>query len=113
MADEWVTALDLFSTFCECNIATLLGKVTGIDAASSGEDFQALIRAFLYAGPRSLLLGLWTTHPESTEKLIRDFYEQWCSGQSKSAALKSAIQRLRTEFPHPFYWAPFVLFGQF
>jgi CHAT domain-containing protein/tetratricopeptide (TPR) repeat protein len=113
MADEPVTALDLFSRFCECNISVLLGKVTGIEAASSGEDFQAMVRAFLYAGSRSVLLGLWTTHQESTEKLIGHFYEQWRAGQTKSAALKSAVEQLRTEFPHPFYWAPFVLFGQF
>ena len=113
MADEWVTVLDLFSTFCECNTATLLGKVSGIDAASSGEDFQALVRALLYTGPRSLLLGMWTTHQESSEKVLRYFYEQRRSGKSTSAALKCAVQQLRSEFPHPFYWAPFVLFGQF
>jgi tetratricopeptide (TPR) repeat protein len=112
LCGEWVTALDLFSTFCECNVATVVGKVTGIETATSGEDLQALIRAFLYAGTRSILTGLWTTHPESTEKLVRDFYEQTRSGQTRSAALKSAIERLRREFPHPFYWAPFVLFGQ-
>ena len=43
--EEWVTALDLFSQFSECNLATLLGKVSGIDAANSGEDFQALVKA--------------------------------------------------------------------
>jgi CHAT domain-containing protein len=112
MGDDWVTALDLFSRFFECNMAALLGQVTGIDAATSGEDFQALVRAYLYAGPRSVLLGLWTTHKESTERLIRYFNEHRESGLSKSAALKSAIQELRSEFPHPFYWAPFVLFGQ-
>jgi CHAT domain-containing protein len=112
MADEWVTALDLFSRFFECNIAAILGPVTGIDAASSGEDFQALVRALLYAGPRAVLLGLWTAHKESTERLIGYFNEHRKSGLSKSAALKCAIQELRSEFPHPFYWAPFVLFGQ-
>ena len=111
-ADEWVTALDLFSRFVECNMAALLGTVTGIDPAGSGEDFQAMVRAFLYAGPRSALLGLWTTPKESTEKLIAGFNEQRRLGVSKSAALKYAIQELRKEFPHPFYWAPFVLFGQ-
>lgn len=112
LADECVTALDLFSTFCECNLATLIGTQVGINPASSGEDFQALARAFLYAGARSLLLGLWNTQGEPAGKLVRYFYEQWQSGQTKSAALKSAVQRLRREFPHPFHWAPFVLFGQ-
>jgi CHAT domain-containing protein len=112
IADEWVTALDLFSTFCECNVATLVGKVTGISAATSGEDLHALVRAVLYAGSRSLLLGLWTSDGESTEKFLSDFHARRRSGQTKSASVKYAMQRLRQEYPHPFYWAPFVLFGQ-
>jgi CHAT domain-containing protein len=112
LADEWVTALNLFSTFSECNVATLVGKVTGIDASTSGGDLHAMVRAFLYAGTRSLLLGLWTSHPESTEKFIRTFHTQRRSGQTKSASLRYAMQQLRLEYPHPFYWAPFVLFGQ-
>jgi CHAT domain-containing protein len=113
IGDEWVTALDLFSTFAECNIANVLGRVSGVEPARSGEDFQALARAFLYAGARSVLLGLWTTPPESSNLLVRYFHEQWRSGQSKPEALRNAIQRLRKEFIHPFHWAPFVLFGQY
>jgi CHAT domain-containing protein len=112
LADEWVTALDLFSTLCECNVATLIGTQAGNNPASSGEDLQALARAFLYAGARSLLLGLWNTHAEPASLLARYFYEQWLSGQPKTAALKTAVQRLRKDFPHPFHWAPFALFGQ-
>jgi tetratricopeptide (TPR) repeat protein len=112
VAQEWVTVLDLFSTFCESNVAALVGKVTGIDAARSGEDLQALVRAFLYAGPRSVLLGLWTTHPEPTKKFLCEFHARRRSGQTKSASLQYAMQRVREEFPHPFYWAPFAIFGQ-
>ena len=29
----------------------------------------------------------------------------------KRAALTSAVRELRAEYPHPYYWAPFVLIG--
>jgi tetratricopeptide (TPR) repeat protein len=111
--DDWITALDLFSKISECDIAILLGKVSGIEPARSGEDFQALVRAFLYSGARSVLLGLWTTPPESSAPFMRYFNEERQAGQTKAGAVRKAVQRLRPDFPHPFHWAPFVLFGQY
>jgi CHAT domain-containing protein len=33
------------------------------------------------------------------------------SGEPAAAALRSAMQEVRAEHPHPYHWAPFVLIG--
>jgi CHAT domain-containing protein len=43
---------------------------------------------------------------------MKHFYTFWSQGASKSVALKQAALRLRYDFPHPFFWAPFVLIGK-
>jgi CHAT domain-containing protein len=34
------------------------------------------------------------------------------AGMSKSAALRAAILEVKASFPHPYYWAPFILLGK-
>jgi CHAT domain-containing protein len=112
LAGEMVTALDLFSRLCECDLAALTGQQTGTSPGNQGEEFQVLTRALLYAGARSLLMGLWSTDGPAAQKLMGHFYQERRAGQRKSAALQIAARNVREEYPHPFNWAPFVLYGQ-
>jgi CHAT domain-containing protein len=42
-----------------------------------------------------------------------EFYSRLATGQSKAAALRAAQAKLinNSRFNHPYYWAPFVLMG--
>ena len=40
------------------------------------------------------------------------FYRRFSVGESKAVALQGAMQELRSRYPHPYYWAPFVLIGK-
>jgi CHAT domain-containing protein len=40
------------------------------------------------------------------------FYTYLAEGKSKGAALRTAQQDLRACYPHPYYWAAFVLIGE-
>jgi CHAT domain-containing protein/tetratricopeptide (TPR) repeat protein len=112
LADGWFTALDLFSIVCETNLVTLSGCQSGVSEVTGGDDLLGFMRAFLYAGARSLLLSLWNVNDESTTALMAHFYREWQKGASKSSALRSAMRSVRDEHPHPFYWAPFLLVGK-
>ncbi|MGB9722470.1 MAG: CHAT domain-containing protein [Chloroflexia bacterium] len=69
--------------------------------------------AFLHAGAASLVVSLWHASDEATARLMQAFYRNLSQGQRKSAALRAAQLELRAteEFRAPFYWAPFVLYG--
>ena len=40
------------------------------------------------------------------------FYRHLQSGSHKARAVQLAMRDLRERYPHPFYWAPFMLVGQ-
>jgi len=111
LADGWFTAFDLFSMTCQTNLVTLSGCQSGMSEVTGSDDLLGLMRGFLYAGARSLLLSLWNVNDESTTELMARFYLEWQKGATKSTALRSAMLAVRQEHPNPFYWAPFLLVG--
>src|SRR5262245_6530250 len=111
LADGWITALDVFSMSCQTNLVTLSGCQSGLSVVTGADDLLGLMRGFLYAGARSLLLSLWHVNDESTTALMAHFYREWQEGNPKSIALRSAMLAIRNKYPNPFHWAPFLLVG--
>ena len=112
LADGYVTALDLFSMNCQANLVALSGCQSGLGHIAESDDFLGLMRGFLYAGARSLLMSLWSVSDESTVTLMKEFYKEWRRGTSKAKALQKAMLAVRDSYPNPFHWAPFVLVGK-
>jgi CHAT domain-containing protein/tetratricopeptide (TPR) repeat protein len=112
LADGYLTALDLFSMSCQTNMVALSGCQSGLAEVSGSDDLIGLVRGFLYAGARSLLLSLWSVNDESTATLMAEFYKEWRGGSNRAKALQTAIQTVRQAYPHPFHWAPFILIGK-
>jgi CHAT domain-containing protein len=111
LADGWFTALDLFSMVCQTNLVTLSGCQSGMSEVAGADDLLGLMRGFLYAGARSLLVSLWNVNDQATMALMLRFYQEWKPNTPKSMALRRAMQAVREENPNPFYWAPFLLVG--
>ena len=67
------------------------------------------------SGARSTLATLWQVNDESTAKLMVEFYSSLTQkpGITKAEALRTAQLKLleQPQYQHPFYWAPFVLVG--
>jgi CHAT domain-containing protein len=65
----------------------------------------------LKAGARSVLATLWPVKDPSTAWLVSEFYQQ-SQNASKARALQAAQKKLlRNKYKHPYYWAPFLLIG--
>jgi CHAT domain-containing protein len=63
-----------------------------------------------------VIATLWNVEDESTQILMREFYSEReiHPGMSKAEALSQAqVALLKGEkrYNHPYYWAPFILFG--
>lgn len=78
-----------------------------------GDEWVGLVRAFLYAGARSVVASLWPVDDRATATLMEGFYAGLASGQSKARSLADAQRAMLREPDHanPFYWAAFQLSG--
>ena len=67
----------------------------------------------IQAGARSVLGTLWQVSDASTAELMARFYDYLQGGMTKAEALSQAQRDLikDPEFRHPFYWAPYILVG--
>jgi CHAT domain-containing protein len=65
------------------------------------------------SGARSTLATLWSVQDQSTAWLMTEFYQQLSQGIGKAEALRKAQQYMmkQPKYEHPFYWAPFILVG--
>ncbi len=80
----------------------------------SGEGQVGLSWAFLRAGARSVVAGLWDVTDRSTAALMADFYEQLSHNVAPVDALRHAklsLLRGGKSYQKPFYWGPFQLYA--
>ena len=93
------------------SLVTLSACQSGVSKITAGDELLGLVRAFLAAGARSLLVSMWWVDDEATTELMTLFYSRLKAGTASKSALREAQITLRERHPHPYYWAPFVLIG--
>ncbi|HEV8364626.1 MAG TPA: CHAT domain-containing protein [Gemmatimonadaceae bacterium] len=106
------SVVDLYQLRLSAELVTLSGCSTGLNAIVGGDELLGLVRGLLYAGARTVLLTLWDAYDMSTAEFMKAFYRHAQTRSNKAHALQLAMRELREQYPHPFYWAPFVLIGQ-
>jgi CHAT domain-containing protein/tetratricopeptide (TPR) repeat protein len=91
-----------------CETAT-----TGVDA--DGKEVEGFAVLAQRQGARSVLASLWPVADKSTPLLMEKFYQfRNKPGTPKAEALRAAqlsLMRDNSSFSHPYYWAPFILIG--
>lgn len=88
---------------------------TGLGQPVVGEGLHGLARAFLIAGVPAIVPSQWDVSDHATAELMEHFYRGLSAGDPAHRALAGATRRLRRDslplYAHPYYWAPFTLFG--
>jgi CHAT domain-containing protein len=110
--DGYLYLYELYQMRLHADLLTLSGCATGLNVVAAGDELLGLIRGALYAGARSLLLSLWNVNDESTAHFMTAFYKIVGCGTSKAEAFALATRKLREDYPHPYYWAPFFIVGK-
>jgi len=122
------------------DLLTLSACETGMSgSASNGREVDGLGTMAQLKGARAVISSLWSVNDASTGQLMGDFYKRWVDGAGKVTkveALREAqldlllgrvtaaagadgrgFARAKTGseapkgYAHPYYWAPFVLMG--
>lgn len=112
LGDSWLNLVDMFNLKIGAELTTLSACETGMSALYEGDELLGLTRGFLYAGTPSLVVSLWRVNDRSTTQFMRRFYEGLAEGLTKPKALQQATLSVKESFPHPYFWAPFVLMGK-
>jgi CHAT domain-containing protein len=111
LSDAFLTLYDLHRLRLPADLITLSGCSTGVSAISAGDELIGLTRGLLFSGARSLLVSQWDVSDNSTEAFMKLFYSRFLQQRNRAQALRGAMLELRKSYPHPYYWAPFMLVG--
>jgi CHAT domain-containing protein len=122
------------------DLLTLSACETGMSgSASNGREVDGLGATAQLKGAKAVISSLWAVNDASTGTLMGDFYKRWADGAGKvtkvealrQAQLDLLLGRVKPHagdsgrgfgstrneqdvpkgYAHPYYWAPFVLMG--
>lgn len=113
MGNSYLSLYDLYQLRLPVELVTLSGCATGLNVVAAGDELIGLARGLFQAGAQSLLLSLWDVHDQSTAAFMTEFYRRYQDGEEKATAIREAMLAIRTCYPHPYQWAPFVLMGKY
>src|SRR5205085_9695782 len=114
-ADGFLRTDEVFNLRLSSPLVMLSACETGLGKEKRGEGVMGLTRAFMYAGAPTVGVSLWSVADRSTADLMADFYRNVLGKQAAtpSAAMRDAQLAMIAgkKYSAPFYWAPFVLVG--
>jgi CHAT domain-containing protein len=85
---------------------------TGRGRILAGEGVWGFQSQFLSAGAKNVVGTLWRVEDESTAEFMEEFYKGPDLKEYANALRTAKLKLLRSEKWHrPYYWAPFVLYG--
>src|SRR6266446_6105162 len=115
--DGFLRTDEIFNLQMGNSLVMLSACETGLGKEKRGEGVIGLTRAFMYAGAPTVGVSLWSVADKSTAELMTDFYKHFL-GSSASASASTSMRDAQLamisakKYSAPFYWAPFVLVGE-
>jgi CHAT domain-containing protein len=105
------------------DLVTLSACDTAVSSTAKGEEVEGLAVILQKRGAKSVLATLWKVQDEGTARLMEQFYRE--RGEQRQTSKAEALRRAQVAFlhggikssnpqadlRHPYYWAPFVLMG--
>lgn len=118
--DGFLRTDEVFNLNLSAQLVMLSACETGLGKEKRGEGVIGLTRAFMYAGTPTVGVSLWSVADRSTAELMTDFYGRLLAAPASASGSPSPAAAMRgaqlamisgKKYSAPFYWAPFVLIG--
>ena len=118
--DGFLRTDEVFNLRLGSPLVMLSACETGLGKEKRGEGVMGLTRAFMYAGAPTVGVSLWSVADKSTAELMTDFYKRFLGSSGANSGTVPASAAIRDaqlamiagkKYSAPFYWAPFVLVG--
>ncbi len=113
--DGFLRLHDIYDLKLRADLVVLSACQTGLGKQIRGEGLVGLTRGFMYAGAPRIVASLWQVNDVATAELMKSFYRGLLKENLRpAAALRAAQLELMKQkrWSSPFYWAPFVLQGE-
>ena len=141
VAEAQLTVSKIFDMELQASLVVLSACESGLAGGyrggeASGDELVGLARAFIYAGTPTVVATLWNVYDVSTGELMVNFYRHLRGGQVAEALRGAQAEFLKGKVDtskvasgargvggkvrggdsllpgeHPFFWAPFIVFG--
>ncbi len=114
-ANGFLRLHDIYQLDLAAELVTLSACETAHGREIQGEGLVGLVRGFMYAGAERVVASQWSVEDRATAALMERFYRAVLDdGLPPAAALRQAQLALRADrrWSAPYYWAPFVLQGE-
>ncbi len=112
--DGFLQTRDIYKMRLSADLVVLSACQTALGKEVRGEGVIGLTRGFMYAGAPTVLASLWKVPDRATAELMKVFYRgMLAEGLRPAAALRRAQVAIRRQkkWTAPYYWAGFVLQG--
>ena len=113
LANSTLSLLDIYNLRLSADLVVLSACDTALGRQVRGEGLIGLTRGFTFAGADAVVASLWKVEDKATAELMVHFYRGLLDDDLPPAtALRAAqVAMLRSDRDYPFYWAGFVLQG--
>lgn len=108
----FLTLTKVLNLNIDADLVVLSACLTARGKTMEGEGVMNFVRAFQHAGARSVVSSLWEVASKETVEYMAIFYSKLKQGMTRAESLAFARNEVRKKYPHPFYWAAFVLYGE-
>ncbi len=120
--DGLLKSEEIFSNTVYTDMIVMSACYSGLAEKSpmAGDDLFGLVRAFLQAGCRTVVSGLWDVYDGTGPELIKVFFENIAQGFSVPESLANSqrafLKNLRSSkgfepWLHPYFWAVYTISG--
>lgn len=115
LEDNFLQAFEIARLGLNADLVVLSACETGYGKFEQGEGVMSLARSFMYAGVSSLVVSLWQVNDNSTEIIMKNFYQNLANGMNKAEALRQSklfyLKNTNGVAGHPAFWSPFIQLG--
>ncbi len=112
--DGFLRANEIYNLRLPAELVVLSACQTGLGKQIKGEGLVGLTRGFMYAGAKRVMVSLWNVNDQATSELMQRFYRKLLKENATPAEALRAAQMEMARHPKwnaPYYWAAFVLQG--
>lgn len=110
--DGILTISEVMGINLNADMVVLSACSTALGKELTGEGVTNFVYAFQYAGAKSVVVSHWDVASQQTVDFMKTFYSRIAKGDSRKQALSFTRKQIKKQYPNPFFWGSFVLYGE-